>query len=157
MKKTYIKVSNWLLSGILTLMGFSTSCDKNGGDDNGGGLCMYGTPTADHTIKGKVVNQRNEAVPDIQIIVTPEGNNKFPLDTVYTKESGEYIYNKKEFAFTKYTVSVKDNDGEKNGLYQDKDTTITITKADYTKPNKGWYQGEAEKIVNITLQDKKSE
>ena len=47
---SFLKSFNWLLTSVLMLLGFST-CDSEPG------AAMYGTPHADFTIKGKVVNQ----------------------------------------------------------------------------------------------------
>ncbi len=40
---------NSVIAGILTLLGFTTSCEKFG---SGGIVCMYGTPAAKFIIKG---------------------------------------------------------------------------------------------------------
>lgn len=59
---------NWILTTLLGFLGFS-SCEDNG-DDPGNIICMYGTPTASYTIKGKVTDQAGQALSDIQIIVS---------------------------------------------------------------------------------------
>ena len=59
------------------LLGFST-CDSEPG------AAMYGTPHADFTIKGKVVNQENMPIPDIEIkcLVEHHGDNRHWFDTI---------------------------------------------------------------------------
>ena len=57
---SFLKSLNWLLTSVLMLLGFST-CDSEPG------AAMYGTPHADFTIKGKVINQENMPIPDIEI------------------------------------------------------------------------------------------
>ena len=47
--KKLIKQANWLLAGLLTLLGFS-GCHKT--DE-----VEYGTPFADYIVKGKVLNK----------------------------------------------------------------------------------------------------
>ena len=59
---------NWILTTLLGFLGFS-SCEDNG-DDPGNIICMYGTPTASYTIKGKVTDQAGQALSDIQNSVT---------------------------------------------------------------------------------------
>ena len=59
---------NWILTTLLGFLGFS-SCEDNG-DDPGNIICMYGTPTASYTIKGKVTDQAGQALSDLQIIVS---------------------------------------------------------------------------------------
>lgn len=51
---------NWILTTLLGFLGFS-SCEDNG-DDPGNIICMYGTPTASYTIKGKVTDRRSGAI-----------------------------------------------------------------------------------------------
>lgn len=54
---------NKLLAGLLTLLGFSlAACDKIGADE-------YGAPYVEYEIKGKVVNDKGTAIPDIQVIL----------------------------------------------------------------------------------------
>mgnify|MGYP000960840131 CR=1 FL=1 len=67
---SFLKSLNWLLTSVLMLLGFST-CDSEPG------AAMYGTPHADFTIKGKVVNQENMPIPDIEIkcLVEHHGDN----------------------------------------------------------------------------------
>ena len=55
-----LKVANWLLAGILALLGFSACNDDEEQPD------MYGTPHANFTIKGKVVN--DESMPLSRIL-----------------------------------------------------------------------------------------
>lgn len=75
-----LKSANWLLTGLLALLGFS-SCDQVSTD-------MYGTPHSKFTIKGKVTNESNSPIPQIQIR-SPYGEDIPHADTLYTdsKES----------------------------------------------------------------------
>lgn len=74
---SFLKSFNWLLTSVLMLLGFST-CDSEPG------AAMYGTPHADFTIKGKVVNQENMPIPDIEIkcLVEHHGDNRHWFDTI---------------------------------------------------------------------------
>ena len=74
---SFLKSLNWLLTSVLMLLGFST-CDSEPG------AAMYGTPHADFTIKGKVVNQENMPIPDIEIkcLVEHHGDNRHWFDTI---------------------------------------------------------------------------
>ena len=54
LNRAYIKGTNWALSGLLSLLGFSC--------DNGGGMAEYGTPMATYTVKGKVVTDKGTAI-----------------------------------------------------------------------------------------------
>lgn len=49
-------------------------------------------------------------------------------------------------------ISIKDIDGESNGLYTDKDTSIVIKSCEL-KGGDGWYHGKAEVDVNFILEE----
>ena len=73
-----LKVANWLLGGILALLGFSACNDEEELP------LMYGTPHANFTIKGKVVNDESMPIPDIEIkcLVEHHGDNRSWFDTI---------------------------------------------------------------------------
>ena len=73
-----LKVANWLLGGILALLGFSACNDEKELP------LMYGTPHANFTIKGKVVNDESMPIPDIEIkcLVEHHGDNRSWFDTI---------------------------------------------------------------------------
>ena len=92
---SFLKSLNWLLTSALMLLGFST-CDSEPG------AAMYGTPHADFTIKGKVVNQENMPIPDIEIkcLVTDIGLTRYQLFPQILLES--FIASLKNFQPTNY-------------------------------------------------------
>ena len=78
---------NWILTTLLGFLGFS-SCEDNG-DDPGNIICMYGTPTASYTIKGKVTDQAGQALSDI-LILSPIPPMEATRSTIrYTPEKKE--------------------------------------------------------------------
>lgn len=107
---------NWILTTLLGFLGFS-SCEDNG-DDPGNIICMYGTPTASYTIKGKVTDQAGQALSDIQIIVSDmefsyEPRPDFIPDTPYGSHPvNDTLYSGKEGEFETRQGSVPDRYGE---------------------------------------------
>ena len=63
----FLNSMNWVLAGLLTLLGFSCS---DSDDDGGGQVEEYGCPHANYEIKGKVVNRQNNPIPNIQIAIS---------------------------------------------------------------------------------------
>lgn len=144
---------NKLLAGLLTLLGFSlAACDKIGADE-------YGAPYAEYEIKGKVVNDKGTAIPDIQVILpTPsllEDSEYMWGDTVTTNKSGEFDIKPAVTSFGEditFKIKTKDIDGEANGgLFEDKETEIAFKKDDLKGADGNWYYGKATKEVTITM------
>jgi len=160
-KKVLLKSINWLLAGILTLLGF-TGCEKNGVDE-------YGVPYADYTIKGEVVNKATgKPVEGIQVgyyfgcwgcmygvILTPY----VPKARVLTNAKGEFKLTDRfslgevqvEEGRITLPVSVEDIDGEKNGLFFSKFLQVDMSKAEPSGKPKKWYDGEYTVNVKIEL------
>ena len=108
---SFLKSFNWLLTSVLMLLGFST-CDSEPG------AAMYGTPHADFTIKGKVINQENMPIPDIEIkcLVEHHGDNRHWFDTipaVSTDPAGVFHCQFEEFPTDKLRIIATDIDGPK--------------------------------------------
>lgn len=160
---------NWILTTLLGFLGFSSCEEDNSGNDNI--ICMYGTPTASYTIKGKVTNQAGQALSDIQIIVsdmefsyqsrpdfipdTPYGS--YPVnDTLYTGKEGEF--ETRQTAFPKDTVkyNLKVNLNGNNPHYQADSLKVTFLRKDLQE-GEGWNIGNATQEVKITLSPIKKE
>lgn len=148
----YLSVSNKILAGVLTLLGFSiTSC---GADDE------YGSPYATYEIKGKVVSEEGNAIPNIQIIIPApdaidDGNMYIHRDTILTDSSGDFQTQLSDSYFSvDYTIKIatKDIDGEANGgLFEEKTTEVAFNRDDLKGASGYWYLGHATKKVTITM------
>jgi len=142
-----LRIGNWILSGALGLLGFS-SC----GDDGGGGACEYGTPYAKYEIKGKVTNQDKAAMPNARIIVKELGQDGKVIsyhanaDTVLTDQSGSYLREYSATNYGKYRVVCEDP----QDAYKADSTDIQM------KPTggSGWYEGSDSKVVDFELKKK---
>ena len=147
-----LKVANWLLAGILALLGFSACNDDEEQPD------MYGTPHANFTIKGKVVNDESMPIPDIEIkcLVEHHGDNRSWFDTipaVSTSSAGTFTYQFEEFPTDKLRIIATDIDGPQNGSYEKDSTDLALSDNDY-KGRDGWYRGTVEKEINFNLKKK---
>jgi len=137
----FLKKWNALIGIILALLGFTTACDDIESP------VEYGTPHATFIINGNVKDESSSG--NIK-------NIKVELDDniVYTDESGNYQITFEDFPDDHtYTIQFKDVDGVDNGEYEDLETTIEFKDAEYTG-GKGWYSGETEQELNVTLKSK---
>lgn len=158
-KSKWNRMFNRVLSGLLVLLGFSACSDY---EDNNN-LCMYGTPTARHEIKGKVVTADKDkvSIPNIQVVVV----SKFLLDqareygvdishgtdTLYTDTQGEFKYEGGGISpQEEYRIFYNDIDGKENkGLFVSDSTDV---KTEPTEPGDGsWNKGKGAAEVTAEL------
>ena len=153
---------------LLSLLGIG-GCDilENGGDD-GGMRLMYGTPTADWSIKGKVTDEDNNPIGGIQVILGSRQENTssviydvnyFPIDTLITGSDGTYSMSndrngRNHYPVKTLQVDVKDIDGPDNGG-EFNDSQIVIRDIRY-EGGSVWYKGRAEiQVPDFVLKKKK--
>lgn len=155
------KITNWLLTGFLTLLGFACS-DEN--REDGGTVEEYGTPYATYEIKGKVINENESPIPNIEIQsesrmgysdtsiykpITPdsEKNVKTNQDGNFTAQYG---------AFPTDTIRIIAIDGSSNNSFLNDTIKIGLKNEDYTGGNK-WYKGAVKKDITIKMKRKNNE
>ena len=159
MKKRLLIRYGKLLSLMLAILGFS-GCSDDGDEEGGGLMLMYGTPPAHFQVKGRIVSSGNwSPVKEIRAVLYDssvyEGEEHIhSADTVYTDSNGRFtmkigtwIENRKDLK-----VVFQDVDGEKNGVFESKEATVTFKRSDL-KGGSGMYPGSAEKdlgTVRIT-------
>jgi putative lipoprotein (rSAM/lipoprotein system) len=156
-RRAFIKEINWVLAGIIGMLGFA-GCNKSEP------LNEYGTPHADYTVKGTVVNKvtkkpiegirvgySSRDIPNLmygvpQVPYTPKAH-------VLTNTKGEFKLTDRFFPEGNKTlpVSVEDIDGEKNGSFQSEYLEVDFSKAEHSGKTKSWYQGEYTVNMNIEL------
>ncbi|HCS87748.1 MAG TPA: hypothetical protein DIW30_04910 [Bacteroidales bacterium] len=128
MKRKTLSFINRCLAETLALLGFQ-ACGERGGM-----VCLYGTPSADLEVKGKVTNTKQEALKDMEVVVNPISG--YWKDTLYTDENGEYHWTAKGiFPTDSATVTVNDT----TGLYSS-DSAKVAYQYDRTKAD-DWYEG----------------
>ena len=123
---------------------------------------MYGSPSADWSVKGKVVDEDNKPISGLQVVLanyfenTNEviyDQNYWPLDTLQTAGDGTYHLESNGFPIQQLEVHVQDIDGElRGGEYED--AHIIVKQIEY-KDGKGWYSGHADiRVPDIILKKK---
>jgi putative lipoprotein (rSAM/lipoprotein system) len=161
-RRTFIKKINWVLAGILSVLGFA-GCEKIGIDE-------YGTPHADYTVKGAVFNKATKKpIAGIQVgyscttcpifMYGPPPAYYRPKAHVLTNAKGEFKLTDR-FNIGEYqteagspvlAVYAEDIDGEKNGQFQTEYLQVNFKDAKHSgKPIK-WYEGEYTVTAYIEL------
>ena len=138
----FLKVSNILLSALITLLGFHSACSP-GADE-------YGAPYAEFKVNGKTeAAGTGQAVENIQVVA--QG------DTSYTDSNGRYDKTIITFGAQDGELLLKfeDIDGTQNGDFEPLDTPVQYKASDFEGGDGDWYGGEAVKTVNVKLQPKK--
>jgi putative lipoprotein (rSAM/lipoprotein system) len=146
MHRSLIKGANWILSGILPLLGFS-GCSENYGREE------YGTPYATFSFYGTVTNNAGIPVKNIKI-EAGQPEEEHATNQTTTDEEGKYSMTFELFPVDDFQVIASDVDGEANGSYRNDTIPVKITKDDYYEQGKGWNSGSAAKEVNIVLKEK---
>lgn len=159
MKKIYrplLKVTNWVLSGLVGLLGFSfTACEKND-------MVEYGCPSATYTVKGKVTNTDGKPINGIEINVRTDfdrgGLTKtVPWQPCRSDQEGNYTMMVSTTGASDFMLYASDVDGENNGgLFQTDSILVRGSKITLVDGDKHWYQGHGEATANFTLKEEKT-
>ncbi len=153
MKINFSAMLSRLCAVGLTVLGFGCSSDEPG--DDGGMICMYGTPTGSWEVHGSVKTQKGDAVPDATIRVTLPEYDSDPnsMETAPTDAEGAYSVEGHSLIGKLKVVCVPDDPA------LDADSTEVVLKYKKDKNDKNsWYRGHADATVNFKLkpkQDKK--
>ena len=129
---------------ILGVLGFS-ACDNPP-------LDMYGSPTVDFMVKGKVTD--SEGTPIKGIVISSKRGLSDDLSAV-TDEKGEFVTNKiKEFGVMG-TLVFTDVDGADNGGdFETYEKDLSKFPQTQVKEGEGWYRGEYEVTADVKLNKK---
>ena len=157
-RRAFLKKINWALVGIIGLLGF-VGCDKKI-------LYEYGTPHADYTVKGTVVNKATKKpIEGIQVgydsgfkymYGTPPVHYE-PKTHVLTNAKGEFKLTERNWSGEPPSfVFVEDTDGEKNGSFQSEALQVNFKDAVHSGKPKSWYHGEYTVTVNVELSEKEN-
>jgi len=161
-RRAFIKKMNWGLAGIIGLLGFG-SCSKIGTEE-------YGTPHADYTVKGTVVNKSNgKPIEGIRVGYSCEfcgGLMYGVLPTPYKPKAHVLTNTKGEFKLKDrfdagelqmignnpiIPVYVEDIDGEKNGSFQPEYLQVDFSNTVHSGKPTNWYEGEYTVELNVEL------
>jgi putative lipoprotein (rSAM/lipoprotein system) len=144
MSSKYLHFVNALISGCLTLLGFS--CDII----NPNPRTEYGTPNAKFIVNGTVTSaETEEPIKNIRVIMK--------YDTAFTDNDGNYMVTDKGAFPTDqtYTIQFQDFDNDFNGSFDNKDTIVEFKNPEFSHGDGHWYEGEATKEFDIRLTPKK--
>ncbi|EPT32848.1 putative lipoprotein, rSAM/lipoprotein system [Bacteroidetes bacterium oral taxon 272 str. F0290] len=149
MKKVFKRYLTFFLSGILSLLGYSSCSSIGNGEDE------YGCPISDFILKGTVTDEQGSPIEGIQVVgkYQNEGGAMHPADTLYTDKNGNYLKKTKPMAPPKaIAVTFTDIDGEAHGgTFKNDSTSNENIEIVRTKKGKGWYSGEFTVTVNKAL------
>lgn len=147
MKKHILKSSNRIYGYIIGLLGFSMGCQACGQHAD-----MYGQPHADYKISGRVTDASNNPIKGIEITVK---DVYYDEAKPQTDASGNYSIEFSEFPNQTIEILYKDIDGAENGgAFADQTEKIPFQSEDFTGGSGNWYDGKAEKVVNVVLEEK---
>ena len=135
MKNRILRVFNFVLAFILACFGVSSTKQV---------MCMYGVPSGEFQISGRVENLKSKPIRKIEVEVQDVKGNLLGVDT--TAKDGVFQIDYRGWPHREVYLISKDIDGCCNGAYQ---SDTTIVKLDY--PNQGWNQGKVNVQQNITL------
>ena len=168
LNRKFIKGTNWALAGILSFLGFS-SCEKM---HESSGAVEYGTPHAEFAISGKVTDMEGNALKGIRVVVPGVDHHQKATsgfipgepvisvevnDTIYTRENGSFEYSHIGTPTNdSINVKMKFEDASENARFETDSTKVTFFSSEL-EGGKRWFQGKAEKKIDIKLKRKESE
>ena len=146
MKAKCLKSINAILVFLMGLLGFS-GCEWM--------RAKYGVPTGDLDIEGQVLNEKNQELPNIQIVARQgwkDGGGTMYwqqyADTLYTDSTGRFNrFYEDIFPLEYHQIIANDT----SGVYASDTIDATVS---YSGGNGGWYEGEATLNVTFILQKK---
>lgn len=182
MKIRFLKVKNWLLVTAMGALGLS-ACHSSKEVAQGGTdesqiddtkprneiALMYGVPTMDYVVKGRVIDAKGNPVQGMQVVLL---NSSIDIDPEHmmednknvqsylnevadtTNAQGEFRTTVKDVPLDTQRLMVRDVNGEKGGLFESQMIELRFTPEDQVNQREGWYQGSREKDVDITVDEK---
>lgn len=155
-----LKAVNYILAGILALLGFS-GCSKDDGSDL---VSMYGSPHTTFNLYGKILNASDKGIPDIKIEFKTKmghdekGNAVFlPCNSaVITDQYGNFSSSYSYLPTDVIRIVATDIDGEANGSFANDSIDIKISDNEYVGGDGDWNWGTVSK-ENITIALKERE
>jgi len=160
-----------IISFTLSALGFASCDDLPGSNKDDSSIVMYGTPSAQFKIIGKIVAEdTKQSIRDLQISVVEyntwtddagiyyENQSSDTLRTK-TKNDGSFLLEHRGFPSTKkYIYLIEDVDGDSNRRFQTKKDSILFTGPKYSGGDGAWNRGTATMdFKTITVKPDKSQ
>lgn len=151
-----LKKYNALIVFLISVLGFTSASSLLGG-------CMYGSPSADYIVRGKIeVDKTNNPIAGIKVEMSIKkeyetGKVFVGVSSDASENDGTYIVCANGEYPVDQTCNIKftDIDGSQNGDYETLDTTIVFQNPELTGSSGQWDEGETTKEVNVKLKPKK--
>lgn len=181
MKIRFLKFKNWLLLSVLSALGFGachsakevaqTPKDEPPASRPRNEMAvMYGVPTVDYVVKGKVVDAKGKPVAGAHVVLL-SNNIDATADTIYgdseyvtrfvrnasdtTDANGAFEVRMQDAPHDTERLIVRDIDGAANGNYENELQEVQFDLKNLNGTRNGWYLGSAENNVTVRLKDKK--
>lgn len=151
MKSKLFRMTQWLMSVVISLLGFSACSDDQM-------RLMYRTPTFDFQAEGCVTDEEGNPIEGIQLKVSLQkaSQDSSEAEIIFSDKDGEFTtpkyYNQMIFSLT-----AEDIDGAKNGgEFESKQIDLTKMKPELDKTNADdWYWGvNVYKDIEIVMSKK---
>ena len=189
MKIKFLKLKNWLLLTVMGALGMSAcQCHKRVAqtetkpetpavepgrpsvEDRGEIRLMYGVPTMNFMIQGRVHDADGRPVQGIRVMMLENGIEA-TADTVYgdpervkeylenssvaTDKDGRFAIQRNDRPLEQVRVLVRDVDGSTSGNYRNQLIEMKVAPGDVDRTNAGgWNQGTYNKVMDIQLEEK---
>lgn len=138
MKIKFLRFLNFVIFAILSCFGISSTKQV---------MAMYGVPSGEFQLSGRVENLKSKPVRKIEVEV--QDNQQRILGVTSTEKDGSFQLDYKGWPHQEIYLISRDKDGWRNGSYR---SDTTIVKLDY--PQQGWNKGKASATQNIILKYK---
>jgi putative lipoprotein (rSAM/lipoprotein system) len=163
--RLYREGSQWILAGLLSLLGFS-ACK---------GLLPrleYGSPHATFTVSGKVKDTQGQPLQQIRVVIprinyyTPPRQGfipNYPIltlpvhDTLYSKADGSFTYDYIGVPADTIRVYLQFEDPSSPPAFETDSSKVHFLPSDLKGGSGIWDRGSAKKEINMTLQKKLDE
>lgn len=131
-------------------------------------VTVYGTPTVDYAVKGRVVDAKGKPIKGVQVMLVDEGIdvNNLPKSSFWeervkqqsdtTDQEGNFALRISDRPWQQPRVMVRDIDGKQNGAYQDQIVEVTFSDEQQDKKDaSAWYLGVKSAEVTVKMKNKK--
>ena len=188
MKIRILKLKNWLLMTLVGAFGL-TACHSTKelteptpkADDEpqvdtpkprDPAVVMYGVPTMNFVVKGKVTNDAGKPVPGMQVIllnrnvdITPdelhEDNSYIQAYIQHSSDTtdaeGNYMVRTSDTPADRQEMIVRDIDGKENGSYKSQVVEVIYSEENRTQARQGWNMGTLEKTEDVVVEREKND
>jgi putative lipoprotein (rSAM/lipoprotein system) len=118
---------------------------------------MYGSPSADYEIKGKVLDADGDPIKGIKVEVQTyvAGPEPIPIIRKFSLDDGTYDASVQTFPVSKLRLVAQDVDGVENGgEFAERTIELDFSKIEYTGDKDAWYSGKKSLEQDIVLEEK---